>query len=84
MTIKTIYKVVGDINEYDSEQEAQIAEAIQENNALYVRDYDKLAIAKAITKRYFLCPIIPTTTIQEFAEEQKDTMAELDSWGASA
>lgn len=65
MTIKTIYKVEGDSNEYDSEQEAQVAEALQEAEATYVRDYEKLRIAKAITKRYFLCPILPTVTVQE-------------------
>lgn len=63
--IKVIYKVEGDSNEYDSEQEAQVAEALQETEAIYVRDYEKLRIAKKICQRYFLCPILPTVTVQE-------------------
>ena len=65
MTIKTIYKVEGDSNEYDSEQEAQIAEAIENEEGLYVGARDTLKIAKAITKRYFLCPILPCVTVPE-------------------
>lgn len=84
MTIKTVYKVEGDSNEYDSEQEAQVAEALQEVEVIYVRDYEKLRIAKAITQRYFLCPILPTVTVQEPLGGQEDPMAEVNSWGASA
>lgn len=65
MTIKTIYKVEGDSNEYDSEQEAQVAEAIDDEEGLYVDARTKLKVAKAITKKYFLCPILPTVTVQE-------------------
>ena len=92
MTIKTIYKVEGDSNEYDSEQEAQVAEALQKINGVYIRDYEKLRITKAITKRYFLCPILPTITGQEMtiaiteADEvaRKRKLSDLDSYCPSA
>lgn len=69
MTIKTIYKVEGDSNEYDSEQEAQIAEVLHEDDTFYMDSRTTLRVAKAITKRYFLCPILPTVTVQEFVGE---------------
>ena len=84
MTIKTIYKVDGDSNEYDSEQEAQVAEAIEAEGSIYVDARTKLRVAKAITKRYFLCPILSTVTTQEPVGGQEDPMAEVNSWGASA
>lgn len=83
MTIKTIYKVEGDSNEYDSEQEAQVAEVLQEVKAIYIEDYKKLRIARAICNKYFLCPILPTVTIQEPVGGQEDPMTEVNSWGAS-
>ena len=74
MTIKTIYKVEGDTNEYDSEQEAQVAEALQKIDGVYIRDYGKLRIAKAITEHYFLCPILHTVTVQEQVGGQEDPL----------
>ena len=74
MTIKTIYKVEGDSNEYDSEQEAQVAEALHEDDSFYLSARDVLKVAKAITKRYFLCPIPPTVTVQEPVGGQKDPL----------
>lgn len=84
MTIKTIYKVDGDSNDYGSEQEAQVAEALNKDDSFYLSARDTLKVAKAITKRYFLCPILQTVTIQEPVGGQEDPMAEINSWGASA
>lgn len=69
MTIKTIYKVEGDSNEYDSEQEAKVAEALHEDDSFYIDSWTTLNVAKAITKKFLLCPILITTTIQELEEE---------------
>lgn len=84
MTIKVIYKVEGDCNEYDSKQEAQIAEVLETNDSIYIEARTRLNVAKAICSKYLLCPIPPTTTVQEPRGEQKDSMTEVNSWGASA
>lgn len=76
MTIKTIYKVEGDSNEYDSEQEAQIAECIENADGIYVDARHKLRIAKAISEKYFLVPIVKTETVVVTEEEDKEPEAE--------
>ena len=80
MTIKTIYKVEGDSNEYDSEQEAKVAEALHEDDSFYIDSRTTLKVAKAITKKFFLCPILPTVTVQEMAA----ALAEADEAGKEA
>lgn len=55
MTIKAIYKVEGDRNEYETEQQAQVAECL-ENSERYFTDTEKLVIVKIITDRFFLIP----------------------------
>lgn len=69
MTIKIIYKLEGDSNEYESEQEAQIAEVIEAIEGIYIDSRQKKKIAAAFTGKYFLIPVIPTVTIQELEEK---------------
>lgn len=63
MTIKAIYKVEGDRNEYETEQQAQVAECLQGMGIFFTQE-EKLSAAKAITEKYFLCPILKTETTQ--------------------
>lgn len=63
MTIKVIWKVEGDRNEYETEQQAQIAECLQ-GDGTYLTQGEKLFITKAITEKYFLSPILKTETVQ--------------------
>jgi len=65
MTIKTIYKVEGDSNEYDSEQEAQIAEACKNYKSMYLTQAELKGIAEAISAKYLLVPIVATEALQE-------------------
>lgn len=82
--IRTIYKVEGDSNEYDSEQEALLAEAIDSFDTIYIRDHEKYKIVKAITQRFILTPIVSGVTMQKPIGGQEDPIAEVDSWGPSA
>lgn len=76
MTIKIIYKVEGDGNTYDSEQEAQIAEIIADTEGLYIERYKISQLAKAISEKYFLVPIVKTETVVVTEEEDKEPEAE--------
>lgn len=69
MSIQVIYKVPGMPTEFDSEQEAWVAEAIDQCEGLYIESFKMLKLVKAITSRYFLCPILPTVTLQEPEQE---------------
>lgn len=60
MAIKVIYKVEGDNNSYASEQQAQVAEAIQKLPVSYISPGEKQEIAEAITAKYLLVPIVET------------------------
>lgn len=62
MTIKVIYKVEGDNNEYDSEQEAHIAECCKNYKGMFLTPSELYGIAKAISEKYFLAPILKTET----------------------
>lgn len=73
MTIKQLWKVEGTGNDYETEQEAQIAECIYDAEGIYVDARTTAKIAKALSDRYFLVPIIPTITIQESEREQEDS-----------
>ena len=66
--IKIIWKVENDSNEYNNEQEAQIAQVLSEIEGCYIDTRQKRMIAEAFNGRYFMIPIIPTVTIQETAE----------------
>ena len=66
--IKIIWKVEDDSNEYQSEQEAQIAQVLAGIEGCHIDTRQKRMIAEAFNGRYFLIPIIPTVTIQETAE----------------
>ena len=81
MTIKAIYKVEDDRNEYETEQQAQVAECLQEPGAFLTQD-EKLYIAKAITAKYFLRPILKTETV--VVSQAELDKRELDSYGPSA
>jgi len=81
MTIKAIYKVDSDRNEYETEQQAQIAECLQ-GEGIYLTQEEKLYVAKAITKKYSLCPILKTETV--VVSQQELDQKELDSYGPSA
>ncbi len=80
--IRIIWKIEGDSNEYNSEQEAQIAALLAGIEGCYFDHRQRRLIAEAFNDRYFLVPIIPTVTIQE-TQAQAD-QRELDSYGASA
>jgi hypothetical protein len=76
------WKVENDSNEYNTEQEAQIAECLQEQGA-YLTASEKLYIAKQVSKKYILIPI------PQAIEVLAVTQAELDqrepvSYGPSA
>lgn len=81
MTIKAIYKVEDDRNEYETEQQAQVAECLQGKGIFFTQE-EKLYAAKAITARYFLCPILKTETV--VVSQAELDQRELDSYGPSA
>lgn len=56
MTIQVIYKVLGLPGEYESEQEAMVAEAVDQCEGLYIESYNMRKLVKAITSKYFLVP----------------------------
>lgn len=56
MTIQVIYKVPGLPGEYESEQEAMVAEAVDQYEGLYIESYKMDKLVKAITSKYFLVP----------------------------
>lgn len=92
--IRIIYKVEGDDNEYQSIQQAFVAEVISNISDVYVNDRQRLKIAQEITKQYFLSPILPESTSKEPDKELgsfvsingglEDPMTEVNSWGPSA
>lgn len=92
--IKTIYKVEGDDNEYQSIQQAFVAEVISNIKDVYINDRQKLKIAQEITKQYFLSPRFIEPTNKESDKELnsfvsingglEDSTTEVDSWGPSA
>ena len=65
MAIQLVYKVYGLSQEFSNEQEAQIAEVIQDTDGLYIEAYKIPKLTAAITAKYFLVPILPTFTLQE-------------------
>lgn len=65
MAIQIIYKVPGLSAEFETEQEAMIAEAIDQCEGLYIENFKLLKLVRAITSKYFLMPIVETVTIQE-------------------
>ena len=75
--IKTIYKVEGDDNEYQSKQQALVAEVLSKISDIYINDRQRLKIAQGITKQYFLSLHFTEPT-------NKESDKELDSWGPSA
>lgn len=82
MTIKVIYKVEGDSNQYNSEQEALIAECLAESEH-YFSAAEKQNIAEAISERYRLIPILDTN-INPVPTQAELDQRELDSSGPSA
>ncbi len=60
MAIVCIYKVPGISNEFETEQDAMVAEAIDQCEGLYIENYKMLRLVKAITSKYFLVPIAET------------------------
>ena len=69
--IKIIWKVEDDSNEYNNEQEAQIAEVLAGLEGCYIDTRQKRMIAEAFNGRYFLIPILKTETFA-VTEEQMD------------
>lgn len=76
------WKVENDINEYSTEQEAQIAECLQ-GQGVYLTASEKLYVAKQISKKYILIPIPQAIEVLAVTQAELD-QRELDSYGPSA
>jgi hypothetical protein len=57
MAIKAVYKIDGSSEEYETEQQAQIAEILEDLKACYIENYKIKKIATAITEKFHLIPI---------------------------
>lgn len=52
MTIKAIWKVEGDSNEYETEQQAQIAEVISDISGIFLNRDERYRVAKAVEESF--------------------------------